>query len=206
MQSSPRGLAQIPARAQGNKRRSAGLPLYNITLHCPSPTMQSATRILQPTASTSKLAMRPAAVRHARSLASHAYRPSAYPAPSGSRTLDQRTATTSTPRHLTPEQRQLLERTIRVDQAGELGANWIYRGQKLVMELKGDKKTAKQIEVCLYGNPVPRAFQADCFDVRKCGRLSGITCARWTSCSNSIGYGRPRYTRSGRVLRWALAW
>ncbi len=36
---------------------------------------------------------------------------------------------------------------IRVDQAGELGANWIYKGQKLVMEVLGDKATAKQVEV-----------------------------------------------------------
>jgi ubiquinone biosynthesis monooxygenase Coq7 len=56
-------------------------------------------------------------------------------------------ATTSSPIGLTPRQRQIIERTIRVDQAGELGANYIYKGQKFILELKGDKKSAQQVEV-----------------------------------------------------------
>lgn len=60
------------------------------------------------------------------------------------RTID---ATTSTPLNLTPKQKDLLSRIIRVDQAGELGANWIYRGQKFSTSfLKSDTKTAQQIE------------------------------------------------------------
>lgn len=57
-------------------------------------------------------------------------------------------ATTETPGNLTEEQRKLVERIIRVDHAGELGANWIYRGQKWAMDVKGDSKTARQVEVC----------------------------------------------------------
>lgn len=36
---------------------------------------------------------------------------------------------------------------MRVDQAGELGANWIYRGQKWGSAMRGDSKTVKQVEV-----------------------------------------------------------
>ncbi|ORX34399.1 ubiquinone biosynthesis protein COQ7-domain-containing protein [Kockovaella imperatae] len=55
-------------------------------------------------------------------------------------------ATNDTPSNLTPAQKELIDRIIRVDQAGEVGANWIYRGQKLAMQLKGDNKSAAQIE------------------------------------------------------------
>jgi len=41
-------------------------------------------------------------------------------------------ATSSTP-ELTEEQRAILDRAIRVDQAGEIAANWIYRGQMAVL-------------------------------------------------------------------------
>lgn len=94
----------------------------------------------QPIASTSSFLLPPLS----RGLASHAYHPSVdsrSPSPSSSVA-----ATSSTPTDLTPEQRISLERMIRVDQAGELGANWIYKGQKLVMEVLGDKATAKQVE------------------------------------------------------------
>ena len=56
-------------------------------------------------------------------------------------------ATTGTPANLTAKQKELIARIIRVDQAGEVGANWIYRGQKMAMQVRGDKKAAKQIEV-----------------------------------------------------------
>lgn len=48
---------------------------------------------------------------------------------------------------LTAEEKEVIARIIRVDQAGELGANWIYRGQKLGAGLRGKPKTVKQIEV-----------------------------------------------------------
>lgn len=57
-----------------------------------------------------------------------------------------RAATEETP-ELTPIQRRVLERLIRVDQAGELGANYIYRGQHAVVALKSDKKTADLVQV-----------------------------------------------------------
>src|SRR4051812_39476529 len=84
-----------------------------------------------------------------RTLASHAYHPPSSPNAhaSSSRSPLPATATTSTPADLSPQQRLLIERTIRVDQAGELGANWIYKGQKLVMDVLGEKKTAQQVEV-----------------------------------------------------------
>lgn len=55
-------------------------------------------------------------------------------------------ATTERP-ILTPEEQQVIDRIVRVDQAGELGANWIYRGQKLGMGIRGDRKAVKQIDV-----------------------------------------------------------
>ena len=42
----------------------------------------------------------------------------------------------------------MIDRIVRVDQAGELGANWIYRGQKMGMSIRGDRKAVKQIDVC----------------------------------------------------------
>lgn len=49
------------------------------------------------------------------------------------------------PLRLSKEQRAILEEMIRVDQAGELGANWIYRGQYAV--LGSDKKVGPLLEV-----------------------------------------------------------
>lgn len=56
-------------------------------------------------------------------------------------------ATRSTPLDLTPKQRQLLEEIIRVDQAGELGANYIYQGQHAVFRRGRDKRVADIVQV-----------------------------------------------------------
>ncbi|CAG8760532.1 9509_t:CDS:2 [Gigaspora margarita] len=45
---------------------------------------------------------------------------------------------------LTDEQKKLIDSMIRVDQAGEIGANWIYKGQMAV--LGGDKKVGPVIQ------------------------------------------------------------
>ena len=66
-------------------------------------------------------------------------------------------ATTETPADLTPAQKELVARIIRVDQAGEVGANWIYRGQKMAMALRGDTKSVKQIEVSGTMSPLSRS-------------------------------------------------
>lgn len=50
---------------------------------------------------------------------------------------------------LTPEQRKVIERTLRVDLVGEGAANWIYQSTKFVTDLKGDKETSKKVEVCI---------------------------------------------------------
>ncbi|KAI8595049.1 hypothetical protein EDD21DRAFT_56957 [Dissophora ornata] len=55
------------------------------------------------------------------------------------------TASDVPPLRLSQEQRALLEEMIRVDQAGELGANWIYRGQYAV--LGSDKKVGPLLQV-----------------------------------------------------------
>ncbi|KAJ2930063.1 hypothetical protein H1R20_g7035, partial [Candolleomyces eurysporus] len=70
-----------------------------------------------------------------RGLASSAYTDSA---------REQGPAVTSTPNDITPHQRKLLEAALRVDQAGEIAANWIYHGQHAV--LSGDKRTGELIQ------------------------------------------------------------
>lgn len=53
-------------------------------------------------------------------------------------------STASTPDHLSPSQRGLLEAALRVDQAGEVAANYIYMGQLAV--LRHDPATASLIQ------------------------------------------------------------
>lgn len=55
------------------------------------------------------------------------------------------TATHETPKSLTKEQRDMLHAAIRIDQAGEVAANWIYKGQLAI--LGRDPKTGPIIEV-----------------------------------------------------------
>ncbi|BEI94715.1 uncharacterized protein CcaverHIS019_0702960 [Cutaneotrichosporon cavernicola] len=47
---------------------------------------------------------------------------------------------------LSATERRLVEGIVRVDHAGELGANWIYRGQKWACQIRGDHGTAGQVE------------------------------------------------------------
>jgi ubiquinone biosynthesis monooxygenase Coq7 len=42
-------------------------------------------------------------------------------------------ATSTTPSNITQEQHAALDSALRVDQAGEVAANWIYRGQHFVL-------------------------------------------------------------------------
>jgi ubiquinone biosynthesis monooxygenase Coq7 len=43
------------------------------------------------------------------------------------------TAVTASPGNLSRAQRQMLDSALRVDQAGEVAANWIYKGQMFVL-------------------------------------------------------------------------
>jgi hypothetical protein len=72
--------------------------------------------------------------------------PSRPPTPAPAALAGPNPATTTTP-DLPPEARRLLEEIVRVDHAGELGANWIYRGQKWGSQMRGDRATAAQVEV-----------------------------------------------------------
>ncbi|GAA5861896.1 hypothetical protein JCM1840_006867 [Sporobolomyces johnsonii] len=55
-------------------------------------------------------------------------------------------AVTETP-ELTPAQRDILDKIIRVDQAGELGANYIYYGQHAVLKhLTRDRRTTELVQ------------------------------------------------------------
>lgn len=53
-------------------------------------------------------------------------------------------AVSASPQDITPEQRRVLDAALRVDQAGELAANWIYRGQMAV--LGGDRQVGPLIQ------------------------------------------------------------
>jgi 3-demethoxyubiquinol 3-hydroxylase len=80
------------------------------------------------------------ATRLARTTASTAS--SAYTDPSS----PQRPAVATTPADITQEQRDFLDAALRVDQAGEVAANWIYRGQMAV--LGRDPISGPIIQVC----------------------------------------------------------
>jgi demethoxyubiquinone hydroxylase (CLK1/Coq7/Cat5 family) len=49
------------------------------------------------------------------------------------------------PVSLTPKQKKLIDSMIRIDQAGEIGANYIYKGQMAI--LGNDKKVGSIIQV-----------------------------------------------------------
>jgi ubiquinone biosynthesis monooxygenase Coq7 len=66
-------------------------------------------------------------------------------APASSSSTPPADASTVPPLRLSKEQREMLEEMIRIDQAGELGANWIYRGQYAV--LGSDKKVGPLLQV-----------------------------------------------------------
>jgi hypothetical protein len=82
--------------------------------------------------------------------ASHAYHipPTPGAGPSRPTPPPPRTRATAEKPILTAEEQEVIDRIVRVDQAGELGANWIYRFQKMAMGLRGDRKAVKQIDVC----------------------------------------------------------
>ena len=44
------------------------------------------------------------------------------------------TAIRTTPHNITPQQREALDSALRVDQAGEIAANWIYHGQSFILD------------------------------------------------------------------------
>lgn len=72
-------------------------------------------------------------------------RQSAAPGGSSQAPSDSSSSDAVPPLRLSKEQREVLEEMIRVDQAGELGANWIYRGQYAV--LGSDKKVGPLLQV-----------------------------------------------------------
>ena len=108
-------------------------------------------------------------------------------------------ATTETPVDLTPEQRKIIERTLRVDLVGEGGANWIYQATKFVADLKGDKETSKKVEASRFH--LPFEFSLPAGIVRKCGQPSAIIFARFRLCRNSIESARRYSILCGKLLR-----
>lgn len=114
------------------------------------------------------------------SLASSSYLPSTSPSTSDP-------ATQSSPKDLTLKQREVLERIVRVDQAGELGANYIYMGQLAVLSRGKDKRVADLVQVRLLSSPRSRS----CFLVANggdstCGTGRRSTLLRLTRSSRSM--------------------
>lgn len=68
----------------------------------------------------------------------------------------------SSPDDLPPSQRSTLNAALRVDQAGEVAANYIYQGQLAV--LRRDRRTAALIQVC----PAANAFEDRAHSTRCC--------------------------------------
>lgn len=68
--------------------------------------------------------------------------------PSKDETFRPPKAATEAPENLTARQKRILDRIIRVDQAGELGANWIYMGQLAVLKRTSDKRVVDLVQVC----------------------------------------------------------
>ncbi len=62
-------------------------------------------------------------------------------------------ARTHPPDDLSSSQRRVLEAALRVDQAGEVAANYIYAGQFVV--LRRDPAAAALIQVCIYAQSFP---------------------------------------------------
>ena len=120
--------------------------------------------------------------------ASHAYHipPTPGAGPSRPTPPPPKTRATTEKPILTPEEQQVIDRIVRVDQAGELGANWIYRGQKMGMSIRGDRKAVKQIDVCLVFPLLlhlltpPLSYSRSRYLIirtndRKCGKARNIT-------------------------------
>jgi len=87
-------------------------------------------------------------------------------------------AVTATPPDLKPQERNTLDSALRVDQAGEIAANYIYKGQLAV--LGRDPKLAPLIQAsCKY---LCCDFEFSPFTARICGSKRRNTWRLWTNC------------------------
>ena len=73
----------------------------------------------------------------------------------------------ASPLDLTYLQREALDSALRVDQAGEIAANWIYKGQMAV--LGDDAKLCSLIQVSSTTVLMTTAFQESLYLSRTCG-------------------------------------
>jgi 3-demethoxyubiquinol 3-hydroxylase len=76
-----------------------------------------------------------------------------HPRPSSAYTDTSRSkdpAVATTPDNLSPQQREALDRALRVDQAGEVAANWIYKGQFAVLGRDHAIGPLIQVSISLY--------------------------------------------------------
>lgn len=98
-------------------------------------------------------------------------------------------ALTSTPPGLTYRQRAALDSALRVDHAGEIAANYIYKGQMAV--LGRHPTVGPLIQVCCTSH---LAFILDDRSLdRKCGIRKNDTSSLWTNFKYNIRCG-PRYS------------
>ena len=92
----------------------------------------------------------------------------------------------STPSALTRRQRAVLDSALRVDHAGEIAANYIYKGQMAV--LGRDPTVGPLIEVRVAHRLLPFIL-VDRTLCRKCGTRRNDTSLSWTNFKHSIGCG-----------------
>lgn len=126
-------------RAEGSQLQT--LHTFHSTLYI----MATALRSTLAQATRRTAASRPSSLINSISLTSQPFSTSARSSQANEETTASSSPSTHPPLRLSKEQREMLEEMIRVDQAGELGANWIYRGQYAV--LGSDKKVGPLLQV-----------------------------------------------------------
>lgn len=132
------------------------------------------------------------------SLASSAYLPAHPSSPSGSGFDLTNSATNETPLDLTPKQRTLLERIIRVDQAGELGANYIYQGQLAVLSRRKDKDVVNLVQVSSFTIDL-RSSHPELINLfSTCGTVRRSTLQRLIKSSVSMEFDQLSFIQFGR--------
>lgn len=87
---------------------------------------------------------------------------------------------TSTPTDLTPAQRDALDSALRVDQAGEVAANWIYKGQHFILGREPGVGPLIQVRIKFAGYDVLTC------DNRRCGTKRRSIWPSWICCSYNI--------------------
>lgn len=109
-------------------------------------------------------------------------------------------STSTSPVGYTPDQRNILDIALRVDQAGEVAANWIYKGQMAV--LGRDAVVGPLIQVIsrgiIFGEMASDVYLGNVGPRKEASSGHGQV-ARAAPCAAHFAH---RYCTSGRLRRW----